>query len=243
VIVEKLKENRMMVIAAFAYLVAFLYDSEIFLQACQLTWGYIVEMLQVMPAVFVVASLVTVWVPPEVIMRNFGGESGLKGKLASILVGSVSAGPIYAAFPIAQSLLHKGASLSNVVIIISAWAVVKLPMLIVETRFLGIQFAAVRYIFTVPGLLVIGMLTSRYLTRKEVLEDAQLSVAREGRQKSGVMDELPGYDCGACGFPSCVKCAEAMLRGEADASACKIIDEDAQEQLNSILSPAGSCDV
>ncbi len=230
-----LKQNRFIAVAAACYLVTFAYSREVFWRAAHTTWGYIIEMLQVMPAVFVVASLVTVWVPREVIMRNFGGQSGLKGKLASILVGSISAGPIYAAFPIAQSLLHKGASLSNVVIIISAWAVVKLPMLIVESRFLGIQFAAVRYAFTVPALLVIGALTHGFLTRDEVLGDAAVKVGEDLSEEERIAGVLPGYDCGACGYSGCEECAFAMLRGEADASACTVACEQTDSALRDML--------
>ena len=43
-------------------------------------------------------------------------------------------------FPIGKSLLSKGASITNIVIILSSWAVIKVPMLANEAKFLGSRF-------------------------------------------------------------------------------------------------------
>ncbi|MFO8059197.1 MAG: permease [Bacillota bacterium] len=233
-LVQTLKRNKLLLIALIAYVAAFLLDAGIFRQAVANTWVYVSEMLQILPAVFVLSALITVWVPAEVIMQNFGTDSGVRGRLISVLIGSLSAGPIYAAFPLTQSLLRKGASLANVVIIISAWAVVKLPMLIVEGRFLGISFAAARYLFTVPAILLIGYLVARCTTRAEVLR-ATAKETSSASVREHVLRVLPGHDCGACGFGDCASCAAALAEGEVGVEICVVADDETREEISAIL--------
>jgi Na+-translocating ferredoxin:NAD+ oxidoreductase RNF subunit RnfB len=49
-----------------------------------------------------------------------------------------------------------------------------------------------------------------------------------------VLGLLGGVDCGACGYASCAECAEAIINGEVDGSACVMIDEDNQEKINKL---------
>ena len=37
-----------------------------------------------------------------------------------------------------------------------------------------------------------------------------------------VTEVLPGANCGGCGFSGCAACAEAIVKGEAKASACPV---------------------
>lgn len=60
-----------------------------------------------MPVVFILTSILEAWVPREVIMNIFGEKAGIKGSMMSFILGSLSAGPIYAAFPISKMLLKK----------------------------------------------------------------------------------------------------------------------------------------
>ena len=79
---------------------------------------YLKEMLVIMPVVFLLTALIEAWVPKDMIVNALGEGSGLKGSFISLALGSVSAGPIYAAFPVCKTLLQKGASISNIVVIL-----------------------------------------------------------------------------------------------------------------------------
>lgn len=46
---------------------------------------------------------------------------------------------------------------------------------------------------------------------------------------------LGGYNCGGCGYDSCEECSEAILKGEADADVCPMIDEENVEAIRQIL--------
>ncbi len=228
------RKNKLILVTVIAYAAVLILDGGLFVTAVQNTWMYIREMLQVFPAVIVLAALITVWVPPHIIMKSFGASSGIRGKLVSVLVGSVSAGPIYAAFPVTQSLLRKGASLTNVVIIISAWAVVKVPMLIVEVQFLGIEFAAARYLFTVPAIIGIGLFVSTRANREEVITSG-LHAGEPDVVIEEILAALPGANCGGCGYSGCAAFAERLRNGEEEPEACAMADEGLEKELRSLL--------
>ncbi|GAU76639.1 permease [Fusibacter sp. 3D3] len=134
------------------------------------TWYYIKEMLEIMPVILVLTALIEVWVPKPFIEQHLGETSGLKGNVMSIILGSISAGPIYAAFPISLSLIKKGISIENIVIIISAWAVVKIPMLANEAKFLGLKFMSIRWVCTVIAIVIMGRIAKRFVSKNDVLE-------------------------------------------------------------------------
>ena len=117
--------------------------------------NYFLEMLLILPAVMILMGLFSVWISKETVMKYLGKHAGVKGALFSVFLGSLPTGPLYIAFPIAASLIKKGASISNIIVFLSAWACLKLPQELVEIQFLGFKFMALRWILTV--ILVIGM--------------------------------------------------------------------------------------
>lgn len=213
------KKNAILVIAVLAYIVVFIVKQEVFFESLKMTGMFLKEMIEVLPPIIVITSLITVWVPREIITKNFGKSSGLKGKLLSLLIGSVSAGPIYAAFPVSQTLLKKGASVSNIVIILSSWAVIKVPMLIVEMKFLGVQFALTRYLLTVPLIFLMGFIMEKVVKQK----DLPPVETGKGGDPGEIMSLLPGYNCKACGYLTCAALSEAVVQGEEEVKTCKFV--------------------
>jgi len=57
-------------------------------------------------------------------------------------------------------LLKKGASIKNIIIILSSWAVIKVPMLTIEAKFLGLKFMIVRYILTIMAIIIFSSIAS-----------------------------------------------------------------------------------
>jgi len=114
------------------------------------------EVLAIVPSVLILISLFDVWVPKEAVERSLGPSSGLRGILLALLLGTGAAGPLYAAFPIGLSLREKGARTANLVIFLGAWATIKVPMLMMESAFLGTRFAMLRLAITLPGIIACG---------------------------------------------------------------------------------------
>lgn len=114
------------------------------------------EVLAIVPSVLILIALFDVWVPKAAVERGLGPASGLRGVLFALLLGTGAAGPLYAAFPIGLSLREKGARTANLVIFLGAWATIKIPMLMMESAFLGTRFTLLRLAMTLPGILACG---------------------------------------------------------------------------------------
>ncbi|HMM69371.1 MAG TPA: permease [Gudongella oleilytica] len=125
-------------------------------QSTNVVWDYFKEMAIIMPPVFILMGLMEVWVPKDKIHKWFGTGSGIRGTAISIALGTLPTGPLYIAFPMAASLIRKGASVSNMIIFLGSWAALKIPQLMVEIKFLGISFAAWRFVLTLLALFAMG---------------------------------------------------------------------------------------
>ena len=121
------------------------------------SWDYFLEMMLILPAVMVVMGLFTVWVSKETVVKYLGKTSGIKGIFLAILFGALPTGPLYVAFPLASSLIKKGARISNIVIFLSAWACIKIPQEMMELQFLGPKFMVSRLVLTIIFVAIMGV--------------------------------------------------------------------------------------
>ncbi len=128
--------------------------------------NYGIEMIAIFPAVIVLMGLADVWIPKSLINKYLGEESGIKGIILSIIMGTLPTGPVYIAFPIAAELLRKKARISNVMIFLGVWASSKIPQVGVEINFLGFKFAMLRLVFTLISLIIIGYLIEYIINEK-----------------------------------------------------------------------------
>jgi len=119
--------------------------------------GFFVEMIWILPAVMVLMGLFKVWVSKDTVVKYLGKTSGIKGISLAIFFGALPTGPLYVAFPMAAALIRKGASLSNIIIFLSAWACIKIPQEMVELQFLGLKFMVARLILTIVFVVIMGM--------------------------------------------------------------------------------------
>lgn len=124
--------------------------------------------LLVIPPTFVLLGLLDVWVPREQMIRFMGPGSGLKGGTLAFFLGSFTAGPLYAAFPVAAILMKKGAGFTNILIFIGAWSTTKIPMFLFENAALGSRFAFSRLAIDIPGIVLIAMAIKTLVPETEI---------------------------------------------------------------------------
>lgn len=165
------KNNKFLFSVIGLYIALAIFMPSKALQSVSNSLYYVKEMLMIMPVILLLTALITAWVPKDAIEKNLGKDSGFKGSVFSFLLGSFSAGPIYAAFPVSKALLAKGASISNIVILLSTWAVLKVPMLINESKFLGPKFMIIRWILTTISIFLMGYITSRFVKEEDLPAD------------------------------------------------------------------------
>jgi uncharacterized membrane protein YraQ (UPF0718 family) len=127
------------------------------------SWKFFIEMIWILPGVMVLMGLFMVWVRKEMVEKYLGKSSGVKGFSLSILFGALPTGPLYVAFPIAVSLIKKGARISNIIIFLSAWACIKIPQEMVELQFLGPRFMAARLVLTIGFVVIMGITIERII--------------------------------------------------------------------------------
>lgn len=136
-------------------------------EVTKLSLNNFIEMLSVIPPIFLLLGLMDVWVPKETIMKYMGKGAGIKGGIFAFVLGSFSSGPLYASFPIAAVFLKKGVSLTNIFIFIGAWSTTKIPMMLFEITQLGGIFALSRFGFTLIGIIILAYIMDRTTSKKE----------------------------------------------------------------------------
>jgi len=113
---------------------------------------------------FVIAGLVQVLVPKELIAQWLGSQAGVKGILVACVTGGLVPGSPYAVFPLVAALYRSGASLGAVVGFVSAWSLWSVSRLPVEMALIDPKAALVRYAITFVVPPMAGLLASA-LTR------------------------------------------------------------------------------
>lgn len=199
---EILKKNKLSVVIAVAYILLIIIKKDMAFSALDNSTYYLIEMAQILPVIFMLIVSIDVLIPKEWIIKRLGKKSGIAGAALALAFGSLSAGPIYAAFPIAKTLHKKGASVGNVVIILSAWAVIKVPMLANETKFLGPDFMVVRWVLTVLFIFAIGL----------IMEKIHINIQNEKKSEKQAVVVRKDYciGCTACekGMPEMFRMKE-----------------------------------
>jgi len=126
------------------------------------------QMIGVVPPIMIILGLMDVWIPRETMMKYMGDKSGIKGISLAILIGSIAAGPMYAAFPFTKILLKKGVKFSNIIIFMNAWCVTKISTLMFEFSSMGYKFTLARLLINIPGVIIMGYLVQALMPKDEL---------------------------------------------------------------------------
>ena len=164
----------------------FLLDRDLGREAASLSLDNLLEMLSVVPPIFLLLGLMDVWVPKETMMKYMGKESGVRGGVFAFLLGSFSAGPLYASFPVAAAFLRKGVSLRNVFLFIGAWSTTKIPMMLFEITQLGGTFALLHFVLNLAGMILLALVMEKTTSK----EDAEAIYAAAAEQ-TGPENDVP----------------------------------------------------
>ena len=121
-------------------------------------------LLQIAPLLifaFIIAGMVQVLLPVEMVSKWVGTESGFRGVLVGTVVGGFSPGGPYVSLPIAAGLLRVGANVGTMVAFLtswSLWAVSRLPM---EIGIMGWKFTLIRIACTFFFPPIAGFIANR----------------------------------------------------------------------------------
>ena len=123
--------------------------------------------VQVMPlliAAFVVAGMVQVLVPDELVTEWVGSESGTRGILVGSAAGALAPGGPYVSFPLAAGFLKAGASVGTMVAFVTAWSLWSVHRLPMEVGILGWKFTLVHMASTILFPPIAGLIAHTFFS-------------------------------------------------------------------------------
>ncbi len=130
-------------------------------------YEYALNLVKIIPCAFILIGLFEVWVKREVIEKHMGKDSGFMGYLWSIMLGAATVGTMIVALPVAQALHKKGASMKVILTYLGAAAVCRIPMTIFEATCIGVKFTVVRYVVSIPLLIIFAAIYGRILDKRD----------------------------------------------------------------------------
>ena len=162
-----LKRYRFALLALAVNLAALLIVPDVGAASLKSFWDSLLDMMSFMPPVFILIGLLDEWVSRETLMKYMGDDSGVRGMLLSLLMGSVAAGPLYAAFPVCVILMRKGVRMLNMYILIFAWCTTKVHHLLFESANLGVNFMLARLVCNIVGMVIIAFIMEKTTPKEE----------------------------------------------------------------------------
>ncbi len=125
------------------------------------------RMLKILPVAFVLIGLFDVWVKHETVKNYLGETAGFKGHLWAIVLAGMVVGPLYVSFPVAHAIMQKGARMGVVFTYIGASAICRIPMAIFETSFLGFRFTFIRFVVSLPLILITSIALEKLYEQRQ----------------------------------------------------------------------------
>ena len=128
-------------------------------------------LLQIIPLLifaFIIAGMIQVLIPHELISKWIGAESGFRGILIGTVAGGLAPGGPYISLPLAAGFLRVGASIGTMVAFLtgwSLWAVTRLPM---EVGIMGWKFTLIRLACTFFFPPIAGLIANTFFSRTHI---------------------------------------------------------------------------
>lgn len=132
------------VIALVLFFLAYNKGENQHLVGLKSAWTMTYQILPMLIFAFIIAGMIQVLLPRELVAKWVGAESGFRGILIGTIAGGLSPGGPYVSLPIAVGLLKSGAGVGTMVAYLtgwSLWAISRLPM---ELGILGWRLTLIR---------------------------------------------------------------------------------------------------
>jgi uncharacterized protein len=94
---------------------------------------------------FIMAGMIQVLVPQELIARWVGDSSGWRGIMLGSVAGGLAPGGPYVSLPIAAGLMRSGAGVGTMVAFLTGWSLWSLGRLPMEVGILGWRLTLIRF--------------------------------------------------------------------------------------------------
>ena len=121
----------------------------------------LVQIIPLLIFAFIIAGMVQVLLPFEMISKWLGAESGFRGILIGTVVGGFAPGGPYVSLPVAAGLLRVGASVGTMVAFLTSWSLWAISRLPMEIGIMGWKFTLIRIVCTFFFPPIAGLIANR----------------------------------------------------------------------------------
>jgi len=121
----------------------------------------LVQIIPLLIFAFIIAGMVQVLLPFEMISKWLGAESGFRGILIGTVVGGFAPGGPYVSLPVAAGLLRVGASVGTMVAFLTSWSLWAISRLPLEIGIMGWKFTLIRIACTFFFPPIAGLIANR----------------------------------------------------------------------------------
>jgi len=149
---------------------------QIEINALHFTWQNFLNFIFMLTPIFICIGLMDVWIERDTLVKIMGEKSGIKGILVALMLGVITAVPLYALLPVAGILLKKGSRITNILIFLCSSASIRIPLLLFEISSLGWRFTFARFGLNIIVVFLIAFTIEKTLTeidKKTIYENAE----------------------------------------------------------------------
>lgn len=132
----------------------------------KITGNLLLEITPLLIFSFIVAGMVQVLIPYDLISKWVGAESGFRGILIGTICGSLTPSGPFLSMPMAAGIMKAGASIGTVVAFMTAWSLLGISRIPIELGIMGWQFVLIRLVSGVLIFPVVAGLVANMFFRR-----------------------------------------------------------------------------
>lgn len=131
-----------------------------FYMALEEDFQLILYILPKLGAALLIASFIQALVPPGLISRWLGENSGARGLAVATIAGTTTPGGPMTSFPLVTALHEAGTARPPLIAYVTSWSTMGLQRVFMwEVPLMGVEFAAIRFVSSIPLGFVAGLLS------------------------------------------------------------------------------------
>lgn len=150
-------------VCAVLLLVSFIANRQKTMMGLKRGWFMFRNILVPFLNILILVSVALYLIPPSIISRFLGPESGALGLLIAAVVGSITLIPGFISYPIAAGLIKQGASYMVVATFMTTLMMVGVVTLPLEIKYFGKRVAITRNILNFIAAVIIGLVVGLVL--------------------------------------------------------------------------------
>jgi uncharacterized membrane protein YraQ (UPF0718 family) len=144
-------------LCAALLLVSFISNKQKTLMGLKRGWFMFRNILVPFLNILILVSVVLFLIPPSIISRYLGPDSGAFGLAIAAVVGSITLIPGFISYPIAAGLIRQGASYMVVATFMTTLMMVGVVTLPLEIKYFGKRVAITRNLLNFVAAIIIGL--------------------------------------------------------------------------------------